>query len=155
MKFLSSLCTFMPESKTLCMTSNWEGQVDKLEDRALSHSAALQEPAELGQQKTWKQMQSYATRNNVSVTTIGWRLTGYNTALQKRLGRSWCTHAQKVNHILVYTRKNEACSHKYKTSYISRTDENLCFGLQSSSGGLCPGLSFPLQASLAVGHQDY
>lgn len=54
--FLHWVCTFIPESKTLCMTLNWEGQVDKLEDRAVCHSVDLQQPGELGWQKTWRQI---------------------------------------------------------------------------------------------------
>lgn len=36
--FLHRVCAFIPESKTLCTTLNWEGQGDKLEDRAVCHS---------------------------------------------------------------------------------------------------------------------
>lgn len=69
--------------------------------------------------------------------------------------------AEKVNHILVYMNE-QACSQQDKGSYIFRTEENLCSGLQTSSEVLCPALSFLLQGrhwhhgvSPAVGHQDY
>lgn len=52
--FLHGVCTFIHESKTLCTTLNWEGQVDKLEDRAVYHSVDVQQPEELGWQKTWR-----------------------------------------------------------------------------------------------------
>lgn len=41
-RFLHGVCTFIRESKTLCATLNWKGQVDKLEDRAVCHSVHLQ-----------------------------------------------------------------------------------------------------------------
>lgn len=79
------VCTFIPESKTFCMTLNWEGQVDKQEDIAVCHSVDLQQPGELGWQKTWRQMQTHATTMEwVQCNNVGWMLTGYNTALQKR-----------------------------------------------------------------------
>jgi len=60
--FLHRVCTSIPECKTLCTTLNWEGQVDKLEDKAVCHSVTLQKPGELGWQKTWRQMQSHAAQ---------------------------------------------------------------------------------------------
>lgn len=84
--FLCGVCTFIPESKTLCTRLNWEGQVDKLEDRAVCHSVDLQQREELCWQKTWRYMQSHVIIHN----NIGWMLTGYHTVFQRRTWRCWC-----------------------------------------------------------------